>query len=82
METEKRKRNIAGNAEWRRLGEVDFLVRVYNQEPRKKYVGPTGCSCAMLYPVVMASVGIEHIKQGVKVDRQKFVCGCHGELVS
>lgn len=61
---------------------VDFFVRVYKQEPRTKYDGPVGCCCTMLHPVEMASIGIEHIKQGAKVNRQKFVCECHGELVS
>lgn len=61
-------------------GTVDFIVRVRNPTARLKYYGPKGCTCTRLYPVIMQSIGVEHVKQGVKVDRQKFVCDCHGEV--
>jgi hypothetical protein len=60
---------------------VDFYVRVTICVPKRNYNGPAHCQCVRLFPVVMTSVGVEHLKQGAKYDRQKFVCECHGEIV-
>lgn len=62
---------------------VDFIVQVRLPTPRLKYNGPRGCVCTKLYPVVMGSIGQEHVKQGAMVDNpKKFVCDCHGEVVA
>lgn len=60
---------------------VDFFVHVNNPRQKERYDGPSGCPCRRVYPVVMTSIGMMHVQQGAKVDRQKFLCDCHGELV-
>lgn len=61
---------------------VDFVVRVYPSEKRGTYNGPSGCQCPRVHQVVMKSVRIEQVRQGAQRDGRKFVCGCHGEVVS
>lgn len=60
---------------------VDFFVRVI-QVRRERYHGPEGCWCTHVYRVVPDSVGIEEVKQGAYRDGQKFICDCHGEVIS
>ena len=60
---------------------VDFFVKVTSPVARQKYNGPAHCVCPILYPVVMKTVGREHVKQGARHDGRKYVCECHGEAV-
>jgi hypothetical protein len=60
---------------------VDFVVEVQGAVGKRNYNGPTTCRCSCVYPVVMKSITSDHVRQGAKHDRQKFVCECHGHLV-
>jgi hypothetical protein len=61
---------------------LDLFIRVNSPVPTRTYERPAGCECKQVYPVVMQSVGVEHVKQGARVDgRRKFVCECHGGIV-
>jgi hypothetical protein len=60
---------------------VEFVIRVDRPVPRQQWNGPTGCHCGEVYPVVMKSIELDHLKQGAHYDGQKFVCNCHGEVI-
>jgi hypothetical protein len=61
--------------------DADMHVRVTGPVSREKYHGPPACTCKILYPVIMQSVGREYVEQGAYRDGRKFVCACHGYLV-